>query len=1152
MTIAKGLRESHHAVEVTSFPVSVIFSPSVFCEWQPEGRFMSIAVECEICGKQYKLNDTLAGKKVNCKACGSAMMVPGGEDDDDVMEVDDRPARRKGAGGKKAGRGKKKSSGAGLMIGLLLGGGLAVVLVGGVVIFVVMRMMSGGNPQAAQNPPAPTTPAGSSTPGTPVAAAPTIPAMNTGSSTPAANPANTANTRPATTSTESKLIVEAQPPINWTATADPPQTPLPSEWASDFTLPITARRVDKDNFTYPVIPSPYVIIGNNNDQKAQRDLWNLATAKKEGKLDGIAFHSSYQLALSPDGHYMAFGGSGQAISVYDVPKNKLATTILVNGSEFNLATMAIVPGDRLIALSQVHDKLRAWQLPQGEQLYDVDLGKQFGYADKSAYSPGGKYLAIESEFLKGWIRLYDLTTGSQVGELHVEQNRNAGYIQFFQLAFSADGSQLAGLWDASGSNSKSQIVIWNMSDGKLAENIIVTPGIKEHYDPDSQAVGLQWFPDGRKFLVHGLAVVDRAKQQTVYTFEKTEIHSPTIRRPLSPELLAAFDGNHEKATLKALPLSDAELARAENLAAVGGLPEDMKLPPLTKTDYTSITATRPSSSWSGQPDPAPAMAADVLTKPLPLVSGAGTVRDVLLTGGATPRAFARVAEGENLKDAKLSYADTRFRAGPNGVETIVLTRPIVAEKNRIEVVDLVERKAGTPIEIPFSADLVGATPDAVLVKAHNAKGRLDVFDAAGQHVAGFRPYKGVADEDDLELRAAALVDPTHVVTTNLSRQLVGWELPTCQPKFTVNDVGVFAVSPGGRDVACATPEGIDLRDARTGASHGVVGIRGSILAIAFHPQGEQLAIMLSEKGGNYLYMADLKTGAVGAEIPSPVAGEKMHWCGDKHLLIYSEVLRTPPANALSMALLDVDAKTVAWTYKLPAGVMAAKMVDGRTWYAAPKSERVPALQLVAVALPEAKVAQALTANKLEPELLVQPGGQVSMTMNVPSIPWQSNLSQTMQDTLKQAVEKSGVSIGTGAGIRVEIVAKPGSGKTFQVSKLGDRTNVTTVQENSIELTIRYLRGQEVLHLRDFRSSNNLGFGLKHLKPNQSVQQAFDDDLSQKITQFCDSLVLPSYVFSRRSATGLGSTTLNGDGPVTGPVSKKNDPVALSDGHHARN
>ncbi len=1113
---------------------------------------MTIAVECDICGKQYKLNDSLAGKKVNCKACGSAMTVPGG-DDDDVLDLDDRPARRKGGSGKR-GR-SKKTSGSGAMIGLLVGGGIAVLLLGGVVLFVGAKLMSGGNPPAgapSPNPPPPT--------GTPVVVGqvPTVPPVSPASipNTTATPPATSSNV-PAQSASSTNAsnngfnssaaangeIIIAQAPIGWTAQPDPPAEPLPTEWADSFDIPINARRIEATSVLYPVVPSPFVLVGDNSDKKSQRDLWNLATGKKVGVLNGVDFYSSREIALSPSGQYVAWSETF-GINVYDLKNKRALGQLAVDPKTFNYATLAIVPGDRMVALSSVHDKMRVWQLPKGDQLYEIDLDKQFAYPEKTAYSPGGKYLAVESEFLKGWVRLYEVETGKSVGELQVQQAKDAGYVQFFHLAFSHDGTQLAGVWDASGSKSVTQITIWNMADGKLAETIVATPGVKEKYNPDSQSYGLQWFPDGKRFLVHGIAVIDRQKRQTVYSFDKNEVASRTIRRPLSSNLLAGFEGTREKGTLKSLTISEEEIARATSLAAVGGLPEDLKLPPLSATDYTAASRPRAAASWSASPDPAPALPTDLHTAPLPLTSGAGNVRDIVLTGGNTPKAFVRVAEGENLKDAKLSFADTRFRSGRNGVETIVLPRPIVAEKNRVAVFDLVTKKAESSIEIPFSADLVGVAENAVLMKPHNAKGRIDLYDGTGKHVVGFRPYKGVADEDDLELRTAALLDATHVVTSNLGRQLVGWQLPGCEPSYTIDDVNVFAVSPGKRDIACATSQGVEIRDGRTGQGRGTVVIQGAVVALAFHPNGEQLAILISEKGGNYLYIADLKTGNLGAEIPSPIAGTTLRWSGDNHLLVGTDRHRPTSTNPYMLGLFDLDAKTVAWTYKLPAGVIAENSLDGRLWYGAPKSERVPALQLVAAALPEAKVTQALSSNKLAPELLVQPGGQVALTMNIPSVPWQSDLSQKVQEKMKAAVERTGVSISTGGEIRVEVAAKTTVGTPFQVSKIGDRTNVTSVQENNFEMTVKYHRGQEILWLKDFRTSNNLGFGIKHLKPGDSIQQAFDTDLTQKITSYCDSLVLPSYVFTRRSAVGLGTSTLNGDGPLTGAVSKPNEPVAM--------
>ncbi|HET6425825.1 MAG TPA: hypothetical protein VFG20_19195, partial [Planctomycetaceae bacterium] len=937
---------------------------------------MAIAVECDICGKQYKLNGALAGKKVNCKSCGSSIVVPGG-DDDDVMELEDRPVRRKSGSGKR-GRGKK-SSGSGMLVGMLIGGGLAVVVLIGAVVFIAAKFLAKPDQLAAQ--PAPNPPVQAGTPVV-VAPAPVMPGTSTTNPPPTTTAANTSTTNPVSTAANTNAkparnasglnpapasssgeLVIAQPPIDWAAKPDPPAEALPSEWAASFDIPINVKRIDTANITYPVVPSPLVLLGDNSDKKSQRELWNLSTGKKAGTLNGVDFYSTSILALSPDGRYFAWSETF-GINVYDFKAKKALGQIAVDPKAFNYASLAFVPGDRLVGLSSVNDKMRVWQLPKGDQLYEVDLGKQFAYPEKSAYSPGGKYVALESEFLKGWIRLHEVETGKPVGELQVVQAKDAGYVQFFHLAFSPDGTQLAGLWDASGGKSATQIAIWNMSDGKLAQNVIVTPGIKDKMNPDSQSYSLQWFPDGKRFLVHGVAVVDRDKGQTVYSFDKPQVASRTIRRPLSSNLIAAFEGTREKGSLKAVPLSDAEIARATSLAEVGGLPEDLKLPPLTASDFNAASSPRAASTWSATPDPVAALPADLQSTPLPLTSGAGTIRDLILAGGNAPRAYVRVAEGENLKDSKLSYPDTRFRAGRDGVETIILPRPIVAEKNRVAVFDLVSRKPEKAIEIPFSADLVGAVDNAVLVKPHNAKGRLDLYDGEGKHIAGFRAYKGVADESDMDLRAAALIDSTHVVTANLGRRLVGWELPACTPSYSLDDVNVFAVSPGKRDLACSTPQGIEIRDARTGAARGTIVIQGAVAALAFHPDGEQLAILISEKGGNYLFIADMKTGQLGAEIPSPTAGTVLRWSGDNHLLVGLERHRPTSTNPYSLALFDLDAKTVAWTYKLPAGVIADNALDGRLWYAAPKSERVPALQLVAVALPEAKVAQAISSNKL--------------------------------------------------------------------------------------------------------------------------------------------------------------------------------------------
>jgi predicted Zn finger-like uncharacterized protein len=57
---------------------------------------MSIRVTCDACAAEFQLSDSAAGRKVRCKSCGGAIVVPDAADDLDDTEDDehDSPARR--------------------------------------------------------------------------------------------------------------------------------------------------------------------------------------------------------------------------------------------------------------------------------------------------------------------------------------------------------------------------------------------------------------------------------------------------------------------------------------------------------------------------------------------------------------------------------------------------------------------------------------------------------------------------------------------------------------------------------------------------------------------------------------------------------------------------------------------------------------------------------------------------------------------------------------------------------------------------------------------------------------------------------------------------------------------------------------------------
>lgn len=61
---------------------------------------MTIRVNCPDCGQEYRLSDSLAGKKAKCKACGGAVLIPASADDQ-LVDLDE-PAPPKAAAKKPA------------------------------------------------------------------------------------------------------------------------------------------------------------------------------------------------------------------------------------------------------------------------------------------------------------------------------------------------------------------------------------------------------------------------------------------------------------------------------------------------------------------------------------------------------------------------------------------------------------------------------------------------------------------------------------------------------------------------------------------------------------------------------------------------------------------------------------------------------------------------------------------------------------------------------------------------------------------------------------------------------------------------------------------------------------------------------------------
>jgi hypothetical protein len=108
---------------------------------------MSVQIQCEHCGAQFKLKDeSKLGKRMKCPKCQSPFVAQAADDFGDLDEFEEPPLpkpKKKSSGGKKSkkkGKGKKKSA-ASPVLPLAIGGGvLGLLLVVGIVWLVVSSL----------------------------------------------------------------------------------------------------------------------------------------------------------------------------------------------------------------------------------------------------------------------------------------------------------------------------------------------------------------------------------------------------------------------------------------------------------------------------------------------------------------------------------------------------------------------------------------------------------------------------------------------------------------------------------------------------------------------------------------------------------------------------------------------------------------------------------------------------------------------------------------------------------------------------------------------------------------------------------------------------------------------------------------------------
>ena len=556
---------------------------------------MSIQVQCGACGTPYRLADTAAGKRVKCRNCGNAIQV--GESARAPQDAPVAAGNDAGAGDelaaaaaaaalaphasqaarlRAAGRGADETPSARKRGVLPV---VAVVVVGaGVIAVLAMNRSREGEREvagaggtagvresgAAQSKPgvagaadAPKTepPAAGPAPGMVANSDDASKLFSVNADAPlspgevrASGTGVPSNVGAATTSPTKGAGVRASPkPTRWMVRPNPPKRP---------TKPAAKRlvlRVGTGDLFYPDQPSPIAVIVRGRTQGFDWEVWDVSDGSRR-----YAFSSDEvlgEMIVSADGTRAAGVVPGRVndVDVWSLKKGTLLQRFREAEGEDTLTPVCFVGDDKLVTTAARTKRLTVWTIPKGTATGEIELDRDLGWPGTFAQSPGGDYLA---RFSDNRLLLYNLAEETLAGEVAVPELGDAALDASAAIAFSPDGSEIAGMFGGLGTPVR--IVVWDVRTANVTADLLAPAA-----DPAAQVAGasaqpirpLAWLPDASGWLLEGDVAISRASGDVLFRRPPPVQGVPDARwRPADGRMLLVLDGTGAKRMLRAVPV----------------------------------------------------------------------------------------------------------------------------------------------------------------------------------------------------------------------------------------------------------------------------------------------------------------------------------------------------------------------------------------------------------------------------------------------------------------------------------------------------------------------------------------------------------------------------------------------------------------------
>ncbi len=1107
---------------------------------------MPIRVECDVCGAKYRVDDRRAGTEIPCKNCDADIWVPeprrrgperGGrrgrpaayELDDDDFDDDDFDDEESG--------GLTPL----LFIGGLIGCGL---LLAGLIFFVMRAVKDDGPPppdQVADNnadnkPAAPARPPANRPRPNQFAPRPNIRNQNIRPANPAQpvvdpNPDPNPNPVPQPRPRPQNPVVnnrpnENPPPPRGFLPPDENQAGLPpdlgGEWKVAFdavpeaiafedgrklrmSLPAGA---DVEDVLWPTSPSFFVALGRNARENEVREVYDIRTRQKIGRIGGFKGLGGTSV-LSPDGKFFALSNNdSNGIYVWDVAESKPKGTLpLASNSPASVLNFA--GPNRLAAAAGSKSPLQIWSLPDGTPQRTIPLPDNY-VAESVAFSHGGKYAAVYSKDSDNpAIHIMDLDSGETAGVMSVPKKGRFWAADCRALMFSPDGEEIAGLFEESSEGEL--LYVFSLRDGQLNFEYKFEDRLRFTWGRASNTP-IQWFPHRQRLLIYGNLIIDRGVGKVVWQFAKDRqgIDFAAGRRVLNNDQMMAVLNRNNKLSLESFSVEEDKIAKVADAVGSGGQLVDAKLPPLTAIDRSGVRELALDAgvgNWNAKPDPAPA--------------GESALKD----------SVSVTATGGRMTGLLLSNPEAGLAAVYSQLQGPGIPRPRGStSKNvfaHIDVYNLRTSRRTDQMDFEFPTQMAAFSPKGTRLASvlHPDQERVDLWSAAdGKHVLALRPYNE-EDKGKRKITAATFVDDEHLLTLNNEKKLVLWKLPECKAIYEIPEATQPGLSPNQQYLAVSTGRGYLLLDSRTGDQVGSFNIEGVMHAAAFHPDGTRFAASCQGLRGPSLVVWSMEDGSVLTEFPIQSVANQLHFCDKNHLLMNDDTL------------VDAEHRMIVWKYRLATGAHSPQSPDGRHWYVTPRG--VSGAELVAATLPEPQVAQSLASRSLKPEYLLEPGGNLSVQINIPeSGPGQENLRQRALKNLIDKYQIHGTSVGGGSALVLQMDwQERDTGKTEELTVRrrgrlptfgGGESFTSNIKE--IDCKITFLYKKEVVHVQSTKASSALGFFSQALPDGKSPEEVLNEKMWGGAAAFFTLYSPPVYVFRDFEGKGFGGSILTDRGP----------------------